>query len=179
MTTRPFAVLCLAATAAFSAVPAMAAEKPAHDFTGAKKCAVCHTKLVAGNQFERWKSGPHAKAFETLGTPAAREIASKRGIEDPQKSGACLKCHSTAYYFSESLVAPSVPAEEGVSCESCHGPGSGYSKLSVMKDPAAARAAGLLEAGETKCLECHNEQSPTFKPFVFEEARKRIEHKIE
>jgi hypothetical protein len=30
----------------------------------------------------------------TLATPAAKEIAQKKGIADPQKSEACVKCHN-------------------------------------------------------------------------------------
>src|ERR1017187_3182052 len=61
------------------------------NYIGPKMCGICHKKDETGNQFAKWQAGPHAKAFETLGTPAALEIAKKLGIDDPQKSGKCLK----------------------------------------------------------------------------------------
>ena len=64
---------------------------------------MCHKKDDAGNQHGKWKDGPHAKAFEVLAGEKAKATAAKLGIDDPQKSGKCLKCHSTAYHFSEEL----------------------------------------------------------------------------
>ena len=37
---------------------------------------------------------------------------------------------------------------------------------------AAAKAAGLLMQGEEHCVKCHNEKSPTYKEFKYEEAAK-------
>src|SRR5690349_6142931 len=67
------------------------------NYVGIKTCGICHKKEDSGNQIGNWEKSPHARAFQTLGTPAAKEIATKAGIDDPQKSGKCLKCHSTAY----------------------------------------------------------------------------------
>ncbi len=40
-------------------------------------------------------------------------------------------------------------------CEGCHGPGSEYKGMAVMKDPDKARAAGLVDPTETFCSQCH------------------------
>ena len=95
-------------------VPAFA-DTPQHDFVGVKKCSICHKKDEQGNQFGIWQGTKHAKAYEVLGTPAAIEAGKKKGVDNPQTSGKCLKCHSTAYYFSEAKVTEDIPVEEGVS----------------------------------------------------------------
>lgn len=134
-------------------------------YVGVKSCKMCHKKPEEGEQFKKWSEGPHGKAYATLGTPEAKEVAAKLGIDDPQKSGKCLKCHSTAYNFTEELQVPELPVEEGVSCESCHGPGKNYKKKETMKDRDASIAGGMVyPAKEKSCTLCHNDQSPTWKP---------------
>lgn len=132
---------------------------------GTKKCAICHKKDDTGNQYGKWQSMGHAKAFELLGTEEAKAVAAKLGIEDPQTSGQCLKCHATAYYFTESLQSEEVALEDGVSCESCHGPGADYKKKSIMESLEESIANGMIHpAKEKSCTQCHNESSPTWDP---------------
>src|SRR3989338_8554532 len=122
----------------------MSAVQAEHEFVGAAKCKMCHQKPDKGEQYKIWQESKHAKAFETLKTPEAKEQAAKLGIDDPSTSGKCLKCHSTAYNFTESKVTEAIAVEEGVSCESCHGAGKDYMKKSVMEDEAAAVAQGMV-----------------------------------
>lgn len=150
----------------------------AHEFIGASKCAICHKKPEQGEQYRIWQESKHAKAFETLGTSQAKEFASKLGIDDPQKSGKCLKCHSTAYGFSEARVTEAITVEEGISCESCHGAGKDYMKKSIMQDRDEAITKGLLIPDEKTCLKCHNQESPTFKAFDFNERWEKIKHPV-
>ena len=149
-----------------------------HEFVGVKKCALCHKKPEQGEQVRIWEESKHAKAYETLGTPAAKEVAAKLGIDNPQTSGKCLKCHSTAYGFTEAKVTETVPVEEGISCESCHGPGKDYSKKSVMEDRAQAITLGLVIPNEQTCQKCHNSESPSYKPFDFKERWEQIKHPV-
>ncbi len=157
------------------------AAKPA--YIGVEACGKCHKRDTTGNQLGQWQQSKHAKAFATLGTPAAKEIAKAKGIADPQKDAKCLKCHVTAHGVDASLIVKGATpeekgfvAEEGVQCESCHGPGSLYKSRKVMKDKAAAVAAGLVVPTEKVCIACHNAESPTFKSFNYAEAKKKIEH---
>lgn len=48
-------------------------------------------------------------------------------------------------------------AETKVECEACHGNGADYMKLTVMKDPAKAKEAGLIaKPDKASCLaKCH------------------------
>jgi Cytochrome c554 and c-prime len=142
-----------------------AAERDPANYVGVKTCAICHKKDDVGNQFGIWEKSPHAKAFETLGTPAAKEIGKKAGVDDPQKSGKCLKCHSTAYNFTESVATEKIKPEDSVTCESCHGPGKKFMSKSTMEDRQKAIAAGLVYPATESCKLCHNSESPTFKGF--------------
>jgi hypothetical protein len=157
-------------------VTSVAAERDAANYVGVKACGICHKKEESGNQVAKWEASPHAKAFATLGTPAAKEIGKKAGIEDPQKSGKCLKCHSTAYNFTESVATEKIKVEDGVTCESCHGPGKKYMAKSVMEDQAKAIAAGLIHPATESCKLCHNDQSPNFKGFDEKTYVEKIAH---
>ena len=154
-------------------------EKPTPEYVGAKTCAgFCHKTSKQGEQFRIWEESAHAKAYATLATDKAKEIAKAKGIADPQKSDACLKCHVTAHGVSEDLLTAKFSHEEGVGCESCHGPGSLYKKRSVMKDREKAMALGMVIPDAETCKQCHNEESPTYKPFDYEERWKQIAHPI-
>lgn len=65
----------------------------------------------------------------------------------------CKMCHKVQY---ESWAASKhAAASPKVECETCHGPGSDYMKMSVMKDVAAAKAAGLIIPTKADCAKCH------------------------
>ena len=149
-----------------------------HEFVGVNKCALCHKKVEQGEQFKIWQESKHAMAYETLWTPEAREQAAKLGINDPQTSGKCLKCHSTAYWFSEIKVTEEIPVEEGISCESCHGPGKDYMKKTIMEKREEAIANGLIMPDENTCRKCHNPEAPTYKSFDFKERWEKIKHPL-
>ena len=131
-------------------------------YIGASKCKMCHNKPDKGEQYNVWSAGPHAKAMESLSAEEAK---------DPK----CLKCHSTVGHIDASLVA-SIKVDEGVSCESCHGPGSAYKGASIMKNREQSMAKGLILPVEEVCLKCHNEESPDFKGFDYAEYCAKIAH---
>jgi hypothetical protein len=130
---------------------------------GTKSCKMCHKKDDKGNQYAKWQAAGHSKAQANLASPEAKAVAKKLGIADPQTSGKCLKCHSTAYNGTEEVKAAKVAVEDGVSCESCHGPGKNYKKKATMKDKAKSIAAGLVSPATKNCAKCHNDTSPTWK----------------
>jgi hypothetical protein len=156
---------------------ARAEEKVAHQYVGADKCKMCHMAEAKGNQYGVWMKSQHSKAFETLAGDKALAIAKEKGLaKSPQESAECLSCHVAGWGKPAEAFAASFKKEQGVSCEGCHGPGSDYMKMNVMKDQAAAVAAGLVIPDETTCTGCHNDKSPTFKGFTYKEALAKIAH---
>ena len=150
-------------------------------YVGAKACMPCHLASKTGEAYKIWQSNKHSKAFATLATPAAKEIAQKKGIADPQKDEKCVKCHDTAFGVAAAQLAPSFKPGEGVGCEVCHGAGSEYKLMQLMKDidtgKVKAETVGLVSKPDEKtCVKCHNAESPTFKAFNFAEASKKIAH---
>ncbi|MFC2089665.1 cytochrome c family protein [Bacteroidota bacterium] len=152
-----------------------AASAQTFKYIGAPKCKMCHMKPDKGEQYNKWMEGPHANAMKTLSTDAAKKIASEKGIADPTTDAACVKCHSTVGHIEKSLVA-GIKMEEGVSCESCHGPGSMYKGASIMKNQELALQKGLIVPTEDLCKKCHNAESPTFKGFNYAEYSAKIAH---
>ena len=157
---------------------AQAQEKAApHKYVGATQCGNCHKSEPKGNQLGKWQASLHAKAFETLAGEKALAVAKEKKLaKAPQESPECLKCHTTGYGKDAALFAATFKKEDGVSCEACHGPGSDYKAMGVMKDKAAAVAAGLVVPDEKTCTACHNAESPTFKGFNFKEMAAKVAH---
>jgi nitrate/TMAO reductase-like tetraheme cytochrome c subunit len=108
-------------------------------YIGVDKCKMCHKGAHTS-----WQGTAHAKAIERL-KPEERSKAE------------CLKCHATG-------GKAEMP---GVQCEACHGPGSEYKSLQVMKDKAASLAAGLILPDEQTCLGCHAKAPHDLPPFDF------------
>ena len=155
-------------------------------YIGAQKCKNCHQDEKTGNQHAKWQASKHAKAFDLLATPAAKTAGKEKGVDDPQSSPKCLKCHVTAYGAPPDRLAASFDPKLGVQCESCHGPGEAHFKARFA---AAAEMeegdegpqqvpAGEIDArpGSKTCQTCHNEESPSFKGFCFKKRLAEIAH---
>jgi hypothetical protein len=148
---------------------------------GSGKCKICHKTEKQGRQYVIWSESAHAKAYTTLASEAALAVAKQKGIADPQKAAECLACHATQAFLGKGVQLDpkgSYTDEEGVGCEACHGPGSEYKSMSVMKDRQKAIAAGLMIGDADLCVKCHNEKSPTYKEFKFEERWAQIAHPV-
>lgn len=140
-----------------------------HAYVGIKKCSLkpCHNSEKQGKVYDKWFETAHAHSYQTL---------VDKGEE---KNEQCLVCHTTGLGKPGGFdpAAPS-PDLQNVGCESCHGPGADYWKMTVMKDPEKRAAAGCIEdPTEETCRRCHNEKSPTFKGFDFKTAFPLIEHR--
>ncbi len=149
-------------------------------YVGVNTCVgACHNKAEQGDQYRIWKESVHSKAFLNLQTETADSIARSKGyITAASETPQCIKCHVLGTDIDESLLLGSFDRTQGVQCESCHGPGSEYKKLSVMKQKDKAMANGLILHSEKEkfCIQCHNEESPTFFEFDYEPMWKMIAH---
>jgi hypothetical protein len=126
MQSKNFWVILAVAVIALVASNAAAED---HAYVGAAKCKMCHKV-----QHASWMETTHAKATEVAKASPDREF-----------SADCLTCHATN--ASEEFA--------GVQCESCHGPGNDYKKMSIMKDRETAMANGLVIPTQETCNGCH------------------------
>lgn len=127
---------------------ALPALAAAADVVGPESCKACHPAA-----YDAWRDTPHARALQSL---------PEKSRKDPR----CLACH-----------APDLDAGvEGVTCESCHGPGSVYEASYVMRDPELARATGLQDPGEKTCLACHTGSTPSLETFRYADKLQLIRH---
>jgi hypothetical protein len=161
-------------------------EKKKPEYIGVKKCKMCHSKAkMGGIEYLKWEKGSHAKAYEQLKSEESKAAGAEMGVEDPASSEKCLACHITTLKFENEDM------RKGVGCERCHGPGSEYKSMSVMKDYEKSVAAGMtnfhndegktdLAKVEKLCRECHGlehkDKNPFAKEFKFEEAWAKVKH---
>ncbi|MBD3161164.1 MAG: hypothetical protein GF346_03185 [Candidatus Eisenbacteria bacterium] len=147
-------------------------EEAKFKFVGEAKCKFCHQGEKNGKIYEQWQASDHAKAFESLG-------------EAHQGDEACLKCHTTG--FGEPMAAGATAKKlQGVQCEACHGPGSEYKAMKVMKSHELSLENGLVVPDEELCKSCHVAELPqecwagadASPSFDYAEAYKAIEHHV-
>ena len=122
-------VLVVAALIGFAGLMVYTAES-APTYIGADKCKMCH-KI----QHSSWLETKHAKATETAKASTQWKF-----------EAACLTCHATN---KDEAMA-------GVQCEACHGAGSDYKAIPVMKDRAKAIANGMIVPTQDTCNGCHD-----------------------
>ena len=152
-----------------------------HSYVGVKTCAMCHKSAKQGDQFGIWQKSMHSKAYETLKTEKADKIAKEKGFSTPAvETPECLKCHTSGSNVPAEFKEAKFSIEDGVQCETCHGPGSDYKSLKVMKDKELAIKNGLEmhDNIEEFCKSCHNPGSPTFTEFNFKDMWAKIKHPI-
>jgi hypothetical protein len=138
-------------------------------YTGPGSCAAssCHGSVrpVAGSRIAQTEYGTwvtqdrHAKAMDALATPLAQQMARLLDLPRPETAARCLACHS--------VVAPEASrartfTAEGVSCEACHGPASGWLGPHTTRGWTHAQsvAAGMFDTKDLvrrteKCASCH------------------------
>ena len=139
-------------------------------YVGAGKCKICHKTEKQGKQFPLWEERKHSKSFIALTSDEA-----KAQVPDAPENPKCLKCHAPLFEKAAEFK------EEGVTCEVCHGPGSIYKKLSIMKSREESVKNGLIvydstDAIKKQCLICH--EGPHEKPFNFEAAWEKVKHPV-
>ncbi|MFZ6032946.1 MULTISPECIES: cytochrome c family protein [Melioribacter] len=151
-----------------------------HGYIGAEACGMCHKNEKQGEQLKIWQNSKHANAYKTLLTEEANKLSGEvKAVENPQ----CLKCHASGYDVDKKLLGKKFSVEDGVQCETCHGPGEDYKSMKVMKSREESVKNGLRiwkdEAEiEKYCKTCHNEESPTYKEFDFAKMWPQIAHPV-
>ena len=146
-------------------------KKAKRAYVGSAVCAECHSAESIGDQHSKWLRTPHARAVATLKSGKALNIAAKVSVSRPAEDRACLRCHTTGGGRHPKTM------DEGVGCEACHGPGSGYHEYANHVDTVNRQAAyetalknGMypilgnknMKKREKLCLHCHSSGRPCF-----------------
>ena len=139
-------------------------------YLGIKKCRMCHV-----DQFPSFDESPKANAWEALKVGVGADVKKKAGLDpavDYTKDARCLKCHATGFGEPGGYTIPDptnkvsvalAASREGIGCESCHGPGSGF--FEHMRDISDKNrtyrreellSAGLRPSAAETCTQCHN-----------------------
>ena len=161
-------------------------------YVGNTQCKFCHNKKEEGEQWNKWKAEDHAKAFANLSSDAAKALAQKKNVaKPPAEAPECLKCHVTAFDPATGKTPDRIIKDDGVQCESCHGPSSLHlvdGKKFKSGDKSVNIAAHQPLPDQKVCLKCHNEESATWNPerytlpdgkkagFDFKQAWEKIAH---
>lgn len=120
---------------------------------GPNKCTSCHDH----DKQKQWADkDTHTKALEQLEDPEgkAKKYLKALGLSDPYNlKGPCVACHATVFNGD---------ANAGVSCETCHGPGSAYLEPHQKKGShKESLTLGLINTRESYtdwanlCIGCH------------------------
>jgi len=164
----------------FSSLSNFANDPTQFNYIGAKACGKCHKSEKQGKQLSIWKESLHAHAYVVLKTEEAAAVAKEMGFDkSPSELQECLVCHASGYDVNETQLGKGFNIEDGVQCETCHGAGSEYKSLKIMKNRDLAVKNGLVkvfEGTEEFCRSCHNPDSPTYSGFEFETMWAKIEH---
>ena len=142
-----------------SLVLAAASAARAQTVVGPSKCTACHDHDRQATKWQKeepaqYKEKAHYNTRKQLDGAKAGTYAKAIGIADPYDvKGSCVTCHATVFRGD---------ANAGVSCESCHGPASGYLEPHQVKGSyAKAVSTGLRDlkskppAIAKACVACH------------------------
>jgi len=139
-------------------------------YNGPGGCAAssCHGSVqpktntrILQNEYTIWiAQDKHARAFSVLQNNVSQRIGRILNIGPPTQARKCLVCHSL--YVSSEQQAQTFELAEGVSCENCHGPASGWLGPHTTKNWPHEKSVQLgmydtrnLENRSAKCLTCH------------------------
>jgi hypothetical protein len=165
-----WALLLLAAVGSLHGVAQQQPNATAGKYVGPGSCSAtaCHGGIrpmpnsrILQNEYSTWVlQDKHAQAYRALQTPVAQRMAKIMGLESATTAPRCLACHPLS-------VAPDKRGREfdiaeGVTCENCHGPASGWLGPHTLKNWKHEQSVQLglndlpnLNIRAKQCLTCH------------------------
>jgi Cytochrome c554 and c-prime len=146
------------------------ASEGAGKYTGPGSCAssACHGSItpqgvneVLQNEYSTWiVKDKHAQSYKALTGAVGERMAEILGLGKAETAPRCLACH--ALNPPAELRSRTFDVSEGVSCESCHGPASGWLGPHTERDWSHEKsvALGMVDTRDIvrrtqKCLSCH------------------------
>jgi len=148
----------------------VSASDGAGKYTGPGSCASssCHGSIqprienrVLQNEYSTWiVKDRHSRSYAALTSNIGERMAGILGLGKAESAPKCLACHALNVPPAER--ARTFDLSEGVSCESCHGPASGWLGPHTERDWAHEKSLSLgmfdtrnLARRTEKCLSCH------------------------
>jgi Cytochrome c554 and c-prime len=140
-------------------------------FSGPGSCAAsnCHGGVqpksvvrIPQNEYTIWAGqDKHSRAYTVLSNPVSVRMGEILGIGPPNKADKCLACHALNEK-PEQRAETFQTIEDGVSCESCHGPAVGWLGPHTVKNQTHEQNIKLgmydtrdLVRRSERCLSCH------------------------
>jgi hypothetical protein len=152
----------------FTALAAPASAQQPFKMLGPNECLNCHDHDAEREWYEKKEipevrrlfpekgaNAGHINSLNQMEADKSNEYAKAIGLADKYDvNGKCVSCHATVFRGD---------ANAGVSCESCHGPGSGYLKPHQTKDSYEQSVAqfgmtkliGNIAGWTQQCTNCH------------------------
>src|SRR6266403_2157028 len=139
-------------------------------YNGPGGCASssCHGSIqpkqvtrVAQNEYSIWAGqDKHARAYQVLSNDVSMRIGKILNVGRPDQAQKCLACHALSVPAEQR--AESFELIDGVSCETCHGPASGWLGPHTTRDWPHQKSVQLgmydtrdLIKRSERCLSCH------------------------
>ena len=153
-------------------------------FIGAQGCSssLCHGGGSAErNAYTVWKGlDRHSRAFATLATARATQIAQGLALPAPAQTRRCTECHAPTQTIPEERLMAGAKPEDGISCENCHGAAQDWIRSHTRRDfthaqnvQTGVREMRGLYARANACVACHQVLKPDIlaaghPPLLFE-----------
>ncbi len=149
---------------------------PSPMYVGSAACMDCHSGAERSRPAISWMRSRHGHAYWRLGSDWSLYLGKLRpqyaDLAQPIADERCLLCHVTGRQDDDALFVESFRNEEGIGCESCHGPGSLYTTPEIMADREAFLANGGVVPTEATCRSCHRRS----EQFDFAEMWPKVAH---
>ncbi len=163
-------LLCVFVPSTTPAQTRTSAYDGAGKYTGPGSCAStsCHGSVtprtendVLQNEYSTWiVKDKHAQSYRALTGNIGERMAGILGLGKAETAPRCLACHALNPPAEER--SRTFDVSEGVSCESCHGPASGWLGPHTERDWTHQKsvALGMVDTRDLvkrteKCLSCH------------------------
>ena len=164
-------ILC---AGAFFALAQSREPAPIGKYNGPGGCAAssCHGSIlpktvlhIPQNEYSIWAGqDKHARAYQVLSNPVSLRMGRILNLKSPpEQNERCLACHALA--VAPEQRAQTFDVSDGVSCEHCHGPASGWLGPHTVRDwetrtPDQKAQLGMrdlrdLAVRSHTCLHCH------------------------
>lgn len=181
-----FFVIILLATSVSLATEPSGVNPPTsieNQYVGAIVCKNCHGPTTENDPFTVWSVSKHSRTFVQLGTgyiemidPEAKGFVPEGFggsiVKEARRLGVdtdCLDCHATANNRSDENKAETFHVEDGVQCETCHGPGGAHVAWMEQTDISEGQrphSSKMRQSTLESCSQACHREKPTHSPFI-------------